>query len=113
MKIFGREPAVWIGLIGGALTLLVSMGVLDFTNEQTALSMAAVSAVFGVITAYLTKDTMLGVLVGLTEAVIALAVGFGASLSPELTASIIAFVNVAVAFFQRTQTSPAETPSFS
>ena len=113
MKIFGREPAVWVGLIGGALTLLVSMGVLDFTNEQTGLAMAVVAAVFGVITAYLTKDTMLGVVVGFSKAAIALAVGFGASFSPELTAAIIAFVTVTMGFFQRTQTSPSPAPSFS
>lgn len=113
MKLFGREPAAWVGLIEASLALLVALSIVNITSEQTALIMAAVVAVFGVVTAYLTKDTMLGVLVGLTKAVIALAVGFGAHFSPELTASIIAFVVVIVGFFQRTQTSPADTPSFS
>lgn len=112
MKLFGREPAAWVGLIEAALALTVAAGLINITNEQTALVMAAVVAVFGVITAYLTKDTMLGVLVGLTKAVIALAIGFGFSLSPETTATIIAFVVAFVGFFQRTQTAPAEQPSF-
>lgn len=112
MRIFGREPAAWVGLIEGTLALLVAASVLDFTSDQTALVMAVVVSVFGVITAYLTKDTMLGVLVGLTKAVIALVVGFGMTLSPELTASIIGFVVVAIGFFQRTQTSPAVQPGF-
>jgi hypothetical protein len=113
MKIFGREPAVWVGFIEAALALTVALGWVNFTADQTALVMAAIVAVFGVITAYLTKDTMLGVLVGLTKAAIALGIGFGLTLSPELTASIIAFVTVGVGFFQRTQTSPADVPSFS
>lgn len=113
MKLFGREPAAWVGLIEAGLALLVALSIVNVTNEQTALIMAAVVAVFGVVTAYLTKDTMLGVLVGLTKAVIALAVGFGANLSPELTATIIAFVTVFIGFFQRTQTSPAPEPGFS
>lgn len=112
MKLFGREPAVWVGLIEGALALTVAAGLVNFTADQTALVMAAVVAVFGVVTAYLTSDTMLGVLVGLTKAVVALVVGFGLTLSPELTASIITFVVVAVGFFQRTQTTPAVTPGF-
>ena len=112
MKIFGREPAVWLGVIAAGLTLLVTLGVLDITSDQTALLMAAITAVFGVITAYLTSDTMLGVLIGAANAIIALAVGFGLNVSPELTASIIGVVTVLTGFFQRTQTSPAAQPGF-
>lgn len=113
MKLFGREPAAWVGLIEATLALAVAVGLVVLTSEQTALILAVVMAVFGVVTAYLTHDTMLGVLVGLTKAVIALVVGFGLTLTPELTAAIIGFVTIAVSFFQRTQTSPAEHPSFS
>lgn len=111
MRIFGREPAVWVGFIEAALALLVALSILKWDAEQTALVVAVVATVFGIVTAYLTKDTMLGVLVGFTKATIALAVGFGLTLSPELTASILAFVTIAVGFFQRTQTSPAPMPS--
>jgi hypothetical protein len=106
MKIFGREPAVWVGFIEAAIALAMAAGWIDITADQTAQIMAVVVAVFGVLTAYLTHDTMLGVLVGLTKATLALIVGFGFTLSPELTASIIAFVVVVVGLFQRTQTTP-------
>lgn len=106
--IFGREPAVWLGLIAAGLALLVPMGVVDFTSDEIALIMAAVTAVFGVITAYLTHDVMLGVLVGLVNAVAALFVGFGVNVNPDLTASIIGVVTVLVSFFQRTQTFPEQ-----
>lgn len=111
MKVFGREPAVWIGLIEAALAFALSVG-LDWSADQVALVMAAVVAVFGVYSAYVTRDTMLGVVVGLTKAVIALFIGFGLSVSPELTASLIGLVVVGVGFFQRTQTAPLETPTF-
>lgn len=111
MKLFGREPAAWVGLIEAALVLTVALGWVSITSDQTALIMAVVVSAFGVLTAYLTQDTMLGVLVGLTKAVIALVIGFGLTLTPELTAAIIAFVTIAVSFFQRTQTSPADIPS--
>jgi hypothetical protein len=106
MKIFGREPAVWVGFIEASLALLVALSLVNIDHEQTALIMAVVVSLFGVLLAYLTKDTMLGVLVGLTKAAIALAVGFGLTLSAEVTASIIGFVTIAIGFFQRTQTSP-------
>ena len=111
MKLFGREPAAWVGLLEAALTLLVVLKVLHFTSDQTALVMAVVVALFGVLTAYLTKDTMLGFVIGLVKAVIALFIGFGISVSPELTAALIGFVSVFIGFFQRTQTSPDPAPS--
>ena len=81
MRIFGREPAAWVGVIEAALALTVALGWVNITAAQTALIMAAVTALFGVATAYLTKNTMLGVLVGLTKAIIALAIGFGFTIS--------------------------------
>ena len=113
MKIFGREPVVWIGLIEATIALAVVTGFTTWSGEQVSLVMAAVIAVFALITAYATHDTMLGFVVGLSKAVLALMVGFGANLSPEVVAGIVAFVSVLTGFFARTQTSPAETPSFS
>lgn len=111
MKIFGREPAVWIGLIEAVLAFALAVG-LDWSNEQVALVMAAVVAVFGVVTAYATRDTMLGYVVGLTKAVIALFIGFGVDVSAELTASMIGLITVGVGFYQRTQTTPLAEGSF-
>lgn len=112
MKLFGREPAVWVAFIEATIALVLALRWVHWTSDQTALVMAVVVAVFGVVTAYLTKDTMLGVLVGLTKALLALFIGFGLMLSPELTAAVIGFVVVVVGLFQRTQTSPAPQPSF-
>lgn len=74
--------------------------------------MAAVSAVFGVVTAYATRDTLLGAVTGLAKAVVALGVGYGLELTAEQTGALIAFVTVAVGFWQRTQTSPLEHGTF-
>jgi hypothetical protein len=103
--IFGREPAVAIALIESGLALAVLL-FLHWSSEQTALVMATVVASFGLYTAWVTKDTMLGVVVGLTKAVIALAIGFGFHLSPDVTAALIAFVAVLMGAFNRQSTQP-------
>ena len=108
-NIFGREPAAWVGLIEAILALLI-ITVLHWSAEQVALVMAAVVAAFGVYTAWVTEDTLLGVVVGFTKAVLALMVGFGLTLSPELTAAIIGLVTVVMGFFNRQQTSPVASP---
>lgn len=45
----GREPALWIGVIGALVSLAIGFGV-DITTEQFGLIMAAVSAVLGLVT---------------------------------------------------------------
>lgn len=103
--IFGREPAAWVGLIEAGLALAV-LTFLHITSDQTALVMAVVVSLFGIYTAWVTKDTMLGVVVGLAKAALALAIGFGFSLTPDVTAGLIAFVTVAMGLFNRQTTSP-------
>lgn len=112
MKIWGREPAAFIGLISGVLSLLLSLNLFGLTNENVGLIMGVITAVFGVVTAYVTRDTMLGVIVGLVNAIFALVAGYGFELSADTTAAAIAVVTVLVGFFQRTQTSPLATPTF-
>lgn len=112
MKIFGREPAVYVGLIEGVLALLLSLNTFDLTHENVALIMAVVVALFGVYTAYVTRDTLLGVGSGLAKALLALAIGYGWEPGPDVTAAAIALVALTIAFFQRTQTTPLNTPTF-
>lgn len=47
--IFGREPALILGLIAAGIALAIGFG-LDISTEQVGLVMAAVTALFAVIT---------------------------------------------------------------
>jgi hypothetical protein len=112
VKIFGREPVLWLDLAQTVLPTLVLFGVLHWSNEQVALVVAAFSAVLGVVTAYLTKNTGLGVVTGLVKAVLACAVGFGLDLGADQTAALLALTTVVFSFVQRGNTSPAVDPGF-
>lgn len=46
---FGREPAVILGLVSALIALAVGFG-LDITPEQVGLIMAAVTAIIGFVT---------------------------------------------------------------
>lgn len=112
MRLFGREPAFWVGLIEAGLALLLSLNLFGLTHELVSLVMAAVVAGLGVFTAWVTRDTLLGVGVGFAKAVLALAAGYGFSLSTDQTAAVIALLTIALGSFQRTQTQPLATPTF-
>ena len=107
--VLGREPAAVIGLVEAALAVLVAFR-LGLDAEHAALWLALASTVLGVVGAALTRDTLLGVVVGAAKAVLALAVGYGLTLTPEQTGAVIALVALVVSFWQRTQTTPTYAP---
>lgn len=109
--IFGREPAAWVGLIEAVLAVLILLPLatqLNLTQEWAVLVMAVVSAGAGLFTAWATKDTALGAILGFSKAVLGLVGYYGLELSPELQASLMALVPILLGFFQRTQTSPLD-----
>lgn len=115
-KIFGREPAVLASLIEAGLALLVAFGVLADLGirgqQELALVMAVVSSALGLYVAWVTRATLLGVAVGFTKALIALAAVYGLTLTVEQTGALIAFLTLILGYFQRTQTEPDPAPSF-
>lgn len=103
MKIFGREPAAILALVA-AFIQFISLFVVELTADQQAVLNAVVVAVFGVITSFaVSAEKGLPTLVGLAQSVIALAIGFGADLTPEMQTGLMALVTTAVGLFVRTQ----------
>jgi uncharacterized membrane protein len=112
MKIFGREPAALIGVLEGILAFALTLNVFGLTADSIGAIMAVVVAAFGLYSAYVTRDTLLGVAIGLAKAVIALFAAYGLPLSPDKTGALIALITVVFGLFQRTQTDPLVTPTF-
>lgn len=74
MKIFGREPALWLALIGAVLTWGVSLG-LDWLNAGQAT--AITTFVTGVVIAVTTRPIAPGLYVGVVSAAAALFAEYG------------------------------------
>lgn len=108
-SIFGREPAAWVGLIESGLMLLLAFG-LGVTQTTYGPILAVVVAAFGVYTAWATRDTALGAIVGLVKAGVVLGAVYGFTLTDGQTGAIVAGVTMLVSFFQRTQTAPVDQP---
>lgn len=113
MKIFGREPAALVGVIEGVLAVLLSFGLFDLHQNQVAAIVAVVTAGLGLVTAYATRDTMLGVLVGFSKSVLVLAAAYGLNLSDQQTAGLIAVITLLAGYWHREHTMPLLRGSFS
>lgn len=112
MKIFGREPSFYTGLLEAGLVLLISLHQFELSAEKIALIMAVVTAVLGIYTAWVTRDTLLGVGIGLVKAVVALLAAYKLELSADTVTAVIAITTILLGAFQRTQTKPVSTPNF-
>lgn len=103
MKLFGREPAIWLALFSGLLQVL-SAFVLPISTDMQALLGGAVAAVFGLMTAIsVAQDKLLPAVVGLAQALLSLAIGFGLDWTSEQQSVLMAFVALVAGSFVRTQ----------
>lgn len=108
MKIFGREPALWLAVIGSILTVLVGMN-LDFLSAgQAAAIMAAVTAV---IIAICTRPVAPALFTGVLAAGVALFAEYGVHLPDGVVAGLTALVLSLFALVSRGQISPDVKPA--
>ena len=74
------------------------------TNDQQGTLNAAIAAGFGIATALsVAKEKAAALVAGFAQSLIALALAFGADLSPDLQSTIMTFVITGVAWYLRTQ----------
>jgi hypothetical protein len=101
--IFGREPAFYIGLIEAVLVAVLSFSKFGLSQDTIGVVMAVVTAAASCYTAYVTKQTMLGVGVGLLKAFIALFVTFGVNVTDTQQTALIALATVILGTWNRKQ----------
>lgn len=99
----GRDPALWLTLFATAVRLLAAF-VIHLTDEQQAVLNAAATAIASLVVAVIVRrDGQVPALLGVAQALLALAIGFGLNVSAENQAVIMSFVGAVVAAFVRTQ----------
>ena len=102
MKWFGREPAQWIALFAGIALLAAPL--LPITDLQHGVVNAAIAALSGFATALAVSGEKAAPLVaGLVKAVLAVALAWHLQFSADAQATVMVFVEAAVAFYLRTQ----------
>jgi hypothetical protein len=101
-RVFGREPALWAGLLNAAVYLLGAT-VLHLSTAHESILIAATAAVLGFVVALSTHDGVSASILGLLKALIAMALGFGLKVSPDTQAVILSSAATLSAMFVRTQ----------
>lgn len=116
VKILGREPAALLALFAVAVKMF-SAFVMEVDENTQAYVNAAAAAGMGVFIAWVTKDGVVAAVLGLGQAVIALAVGLGLEWDVATQAVVLSFVSLTLGAYDRTQVTapvpvqPKPTPT--
>lgn len=102
MRIFGREPAVWLGLFAVCVQFVSAFWV-DVDAETQAAVNATAAALMGLIVAAMVHDGVVAALTGFAQSALALGMHFGLDWSAEQQAALMAFITVVAQAFVRTQ----------
>ncbi len=109
IRVFGREPAQWLGLLSGLLIFLTPL--LHLSVDLNGAIMAVVTAVFGFLTALSVSGEKAAPLVaGIVKALLALVLALHFHLSVEVQSGVMVFVEAAVAWFMRSQVTAPVAP---
>jgi hypothetical protein len=110
VRIFGREPALWLALVA-VIVKVVAAFVVDVSPEAQTWINTAAAAAMGLAIAILVRDGIGAAVLGFAQAVLALAVGFGLNWTTAQQAIVLSLITVVVGMFDRTQvTAPAPPP---
>ena len=100
--ILKREPAAWLTLIAVVVKLAAAFG-LDVSADQQSAINAVAAAAMGLLVAVLAHDGAGAAVIGLAQAALALALGFGLAWCADRPAVVMAAVPVVVGMWDRTQ----------
>jgi hypothetical protein len=104
-----RDPALYLTLFATAVRLAAAF-IVDLTDGQQAVLNATATAVAGLVVAlWVRRDGQVAALLGVAQALLALAVGFGLDVSAEGQAVIMSFIGALAAAFIRTQVTAPVT----
>lgn len=106
MRIFGREPALYLNTLSAVLGLVVTFNV-GLTENQAGWLVAGVSAVLGAIAAALTRPIAVQAFTTLVATVASAVAAFGYDVAPTTTAAVNGLVLAVLMFLTRGQVSPA------
>ena len=109
MKIFGREPALWLTLIQTLVALAVGLG-FHLTGEQVGLINGFAAAILALIAAIAVRPFPVPLLMGAIQAALSLGVGFGLALDASQVGLINASAAALVGFILRMHVEPKTNP---
>lgn len=110
MKIFGRDPTLWIGVISSLIVLAGTAGFHWLTGVQAGLFVAAINAIAGAVNAWAVRPISPVAFTYAVGAIVALVGSYGLLLSESTVGALNLAVIAILGLLSRGQVSPQDTP---
>lgn len=105
VKLFGTEPALIVGAVSAALSVVVTLGI-GLSTDQAGAWTAIISGVFAVVTAVTTRPVAPAAFTGLVTVAAALLGAYHFHVAPGTVVAINGLVIAVLAVVTRGQVSP-------
>lgn len=109
MKLFGREPTLWLAVISQAIVLIGTFGFRLLNPDQAGLVVAAINGAAAAVNAYAVRPISPTTFTYLIGIIVALASTYGANITPDQLAILNTGVISVLSLLSRGQVSPADT----
>ncbi|MEU4777457.1 hypothetical protein [Micromonospora sp. NPDC023633] len=110
MKIFGREPTLYIQALSALLGVFVTFGLPGLSATQAAAIVAVLSALLAAVNAAMVRPVAPAAFAGLVTALAVLVAAYGMDVSQETVGAVQVAVVGVLALLTRTQVTPAADP---
>lgn len=109
-KVFGREPAMWLALLGAIWQVVSAFG-LDFSAQTQAIVTAIVAAGLGLIVAVRVHDGIISAVNGLVIATVSAVSYYALHWDASLQAKVVGAVMIFYTFFATRQNVTPTVPA--
>ena len=109
MKLFGREPALWISFAASLLLLLGTLGFRWLDGDQAILIVTALNALAAAATAYAVRPISPAIFTYAAGAIVSVFAAYGLKVTPDQLAMLNAVVVMGLGLLTRGQVSPMDT----
>jgi uncharacterized membrane protein len=109
MRIFDREPTLWIAGLNAGIMIIGTVGLKVINQEQAGLFVVVVNAIFAAVNAFAVRPISPVTFTYAIGAIVALMGSYGLNLPTETVAAINMGVVPVLALLSRGQVTPANT----
>lgn len=107
MRIWRGDPTAVSAAISAVLAFVLTLNTWDLTQEKIGVTMGVVNAVLGLLTAYVTRRTVLGLVMTVANSLAAFVVAFNLDfLTADQTGAALAVIPFIFGLFHWSATSP-------
>lgn len=111
MRIFGREPVVWLGAISAILAVLVTIPEMGLSAEAAGWIMVIVSGVFAAAEAIMTRPFVVTALTGAVRTLLTAGLFFGLPISEQTAGMAVSALTAVLMLVLANSVTPAADPA--